>query len=134
MLLNDLRANLPKAEPAAGRVPIVLGPPDEEAPQDISPIVAADAEESDDDLDYTFDLDRADLDNLKEIYEWFDKVLNSLLRAETTMPIELVKGFETAMGNLHSLINECEPYKPEEAGIPCIAVTLEDEYRQGGAC
>lgn len=119
------RITIIKSEPAAQPVQ----PPVTEKVVEAE-VVEPSAEAKEEDLEYSWELEQDDLDELKKTYEFFDKVLDGLLKAEIHMPIKLVEEFENIMANLHTLINEFTEYKPEEVGVPCIAVTLMDEARE----
>lgn len=96
-------------------------------------VVVEEKEEKDDvqdDLEYTYELEADQLEALKEVYDFLDSLLSGVCSAKVDMPIELVRRMEVAIGDMHELINEFEEYKPEDAGIPCIAVTLEDQFRK----
>jgi hypothetical protein len=114
------------APPVESSKMIILGPARQ---GDDIEIEVEEIDDVNDDLEWTYELDGADLETLKENYNLLWKILEGLLEDEVKMPIEMVKELEVACGDMHHLINEFVEFKPEDAGVPQIAVTLEDAFR-----
>jgi hypothetical protein len=100
-----------------------------EAVKLIAPAAEVEEKEDEDEDEEHFFLVKSDLEDLKDVYGFFEDLMTALLEAKVEMPMTLVRQFELAYGDLHSVINQCEEFKPEDLGVPCIAVTLEDPCR-----
>lgn len=135
MLINDFVA-LHKLEPVTPP-PAVIEEPDEgfacaevDTPQEAKEAEPVE-EEKDDDLEYSYEITDSQLDDLKDVYTLLmDDIMDGLLKGDVVMPIAMVKEIEVAVGDLHSIINEFEIFRPQDVGVPEIAVTLEDAFRQ----
>lgn len=118
---NDLTPDVEEERPSGKMV--IIGPVDKT-------VEAKPAnDDDDDDLDWSYEIDSNDLNDLKEVYNFLDRVIEGILKDQVKMPIELIRELEVAINDVHTLINEFEPFKQQDAGQPCIAVTLEDAFR-----
>ncbi len=92
--------------------------------------VEADPDEDDtDDSNVVYQLDDDGLDDLEDVYDFLDDLIGGVLKGEVKMPIGMVKELELAIADVHTIVNTFRLFKPEDAGVPCIAATLEDEFR-----
>lgn len=89
-----------------------------------------DGTDADDEPADSYDFEPEDMQVLKDTYDFMSKIMDDLLCGKAWMEKPQVRALELALGELHFLINQFESFKPEELGIPCIAATLDDQFRE----